>query len=90
MAETTSFFWTDRKERAFINLRHGGGHWRLEWGRRDPPGSEHYAQLGDHVTSDRDEAVRMLLKQVRALSDEQDEPARVQRRLQEALAEEQA
>ena len=89
MAETTRttiYHWTDREERAYAVLRHGGGHWRLEWGHRDPPGSDNTVQRGEHVTSDREEAVRWMLQQVRTLAGDPDEAARVGNELRAALA----
>jgi hypothetical protein len=84
---TTIYQWTDREERAYAVLRHGGGHWRLEWGYRDPPGSDNTVQRGEHVTSDREEAVRWMLQQVRRLATEPDEAPRVERELRAALEE---
>jgi hypothetical protein len=90
MAETTRttiYHWTDREERGYATLRHGGGHWRLEWGYRDPPGSDNTVQHGERVTSDREEAVRWMLQQVGTLSGEPDEATRVGHELRAALAE---
>ncbi len=84
---TTIYHWTDRAEGAYAVLRHGGGHWRLEWGYRDPPGSDNAVQRGEHVTSDREEAVRWMLQQVRGLAGEPDEATRVERELRAALNE---
>lgn len=85
MSETTTYFWTDRTERAFVRLRYDGSHWRLEWGYRDPPASDHYAQQGEHETSVRQEAVQRLLQQVEAMCTEPDEPVRVKQQLDDLL-----
>lgn len=84
---TTIYMWTDRNEHGYATLRHGGGHWRLEWGYRDPPGSDNAVQRGEHVTSDREEAVRWMLQQVRRLAAEPEEATQVERQLRAALSE---
>lgn len=85
MSETTIYFWTDRVERAYALLRQHAGHWRLEWGFRDPPRSDNYEQQGEHVTSSAPDALRRMLTAVRALGAEPDEVERVERELAEAL-----
>jgi hypothetical protein len=88
MSENTIYFWSDRSERAYATLRHGDNRWRLEWGYRDPPASDNFVQRGEHVTSLRDEAVRWMVAQVRRLSSDPDDAARVAEQLRVAIAEE--
>jgi hypothetical protein len=84
--ETDIYFWTDRQERAYAVLRRRGGHWRVEWGDREPPGASTFLERGHHESSAREEVVRRLLDRVRDLSGEPDEAARVEQRLREAMA----
>lgn len=83
--ETTIYLWTDRHERAYATLRQRAHRWRVEWGYRDPPGSDNYLQQGAYETSVGEEAVRWMLDRIRALSIEPDEVERVAPRLREAL-----
>jgi len=86
-SETDIYFWTDREERAYSRLRHHGGHWRAEWGHRDPPGGDGYLVQGQHETSVREDAVRWMLDHIRAVSIEPGEAERVEAQLRSALAE---
>jgi hypothetical protein len=90
MPETWHFIWTDRLEDAYVALHARGGHWELEWGWRDPPGSDAYVASGHHRSSNQDEAVEEMLERVGVMSPEPDEAARVRPRLLDALEERQA
>ncbi len=90
MRERTIYIWTDRAEHAYATLRDRAGHWDVEWGYRDPPGSDHYVQQGDHRTSVGEEAVRLLVAQVRALGAEPSEAEHLERDLRTAVLGEQA
>jgi hypothetical protein len=85
MSQTEIFFWTDRIGHAYCDLRLRGGHWHLEWGYRDPPGSDNYLQRGERETSNQENAVAWTLERVRAMSDEPDEGPRVEEKLRESL-----
>ena len=86
-SENDIFFWTDRAGVAYCRLRRRGGHWRVEWGHRQPPGGDNFMERGRHETSVQTEAVSLMLDRVRELSTEPDEAERVAIRLTEALAE---
>lgn len=90
MSENTIYFWTDRSEHAYARLQSRAGHWRVEWGYRDPPSSDTYLPRDEHKTSVREEAVRWLLDHVRAISEEPGEVDRLEERLRAALAETEA
>jgi hypothetical protein len=83
--ENTIYLWTDRAERVYARLHQRAGHWRVEWGYRDPPGSDTYLPQGHRETSVRDEAVRLMLAHVRQLSDEPYDAEQLARELAEAL-----
>ncbi len=85
MSENTVYFWTDRYGHAYATLRQRAGHWRLEWGYRDPPASDHFVQKGEHLTSVREEAVRLTVERIRALSDEAVDAERSAEKLRDAL-----
>jgi hypothetical protein len=84
-AVTELYIWNDRARAAYARLRAHEGHWRLEWGRRDPPGSDEEVQLGEHVTSDPAEAVAQMVACIQQLSPEPDEALRVERELRAVL-----
>jgi hypothetical protein len=84
------YVWNDRHERAFAVLRYDGGHWRLEWGYRDPPGSENTVQTGEHATSNLDEAMQWMIRQIEALSPEPDEARDAIEKFRAAMAARQA
>jgi hypothetical protein len=86
-AETDIYFWTDRAGHAYARLRYHGGHWRAEWGYRQPPGGEDFIQQGKHETSVRDDVVQWMLDRIRAVSPEPDEADRVAHKLHAALSE---
>ncbi len=67
------YVWDDRQERACAVLRYDGGHWRLEWGYRDPPASDNFVQTGERVTSNFDEAMQWMVQLIQSLSPEPDE-----------------
>lgn len=86
MSETnTMYIWNDRAERTYAQLRQRAGHFRVEWGYRDPPGGDHYIERGHHETSVEDEAVRLMLEHVRSLSDEPHDAEQLARELWAAL-----
>lgn len=85
MPETILFFWTDRSERAFAVLREHAGHWRVEWGYRDPPASDNYVQQGEHETSTAEEVIQTMLRQVRRLSADPADADGTELKLREAL-----
>lgn len=85
--ETDIYYWTDRAGVAYCRLRKRGGHWRLEWGHRQPPGGEDFMERGRHETSVQAEAVRLMLDRIRELSPEPDEAERAATRLNQALQE---
>lgn len=77
--------WTDRAERAFAVLRQHGGHWRVEWGYRDPPASDNYVQQGEHETSEAEDVIRVMLKQVRSLCADPEDAEGIEEKLRAAL-----
>ncbi len=81
MREETKIFWTDQFERAYASLTERGGHWRIAWGYRDPPGSDNLVQQGERSTSDRAEAVTWLRKEVRTRAASLHDLARLERDL---------
>jgi hypothetical protein len=85
--ESWLFYWTDRAERAYVALRFRGGHWDVEWGAREQHGGNGDRAIGDHRTSDVDEAVALALARIAELSHDPDEAERVRPRLDAALAE---
>jgi hypothetical protein len=85
MTENTIYVWTDRFERAYATLRERAGHWRVEWGFRDPPSSDHYVQKGEHITSVRQDAVRLMIEKIRALSDEPIDAERSEMKIRDAI-----
>ena len=85
MSENLIYLWTDRYGHAYATLRGRAGHWRLEWGYRDPPASDHYVQKGEHLTSVREEAVRLTVERIRALSGEAIDAERSEEKLRGAL-----
>jgi len=85
MAETTLYYWTDRPERVYAVLKSKAGHWRVEWGHRDPPGGPHELEQGHHETSVQEEAVRLMLDHIAALSTEPDDAQQIERELRAAL-----
>jgi hypothetical protein len=87
MSENTIYLWTDRQEHAYAQLQRWASHWRVEWGYRDPPGSDVFLPRAKHETSVRAEAVRWLLDRVRAISTEPGEVEQLEARLRAALAE---
>jgi hypothetical protein len=87
MTETPIFFWTDRAERGYAFLRKDGGHWRVEWGYRDPPGSDNYLQQGEHQNSVEEDVIQTMLAQVRRLCSDPADFEGVEERLRQALAE---
>ncbi len=90
MSENTIYLWTNRPETVYARLQSRAGHWRVEWGYRDPPGSDTYLAQGEHETSVRDDAVRRLLDHVRALSNEPGEVEQLAQKLSRALAQAEA
>jgi hypothetical protein len=86
-SERVWFLWSDRQERAFVLLRYDLGHWRVEWGYRDPPGSKNTVQTGEHATSSLDEAAEWAIRQIRSLSRDPDEADDAIAKLHAALAE---
>ncbi len=86
MTETEIYLWTDPRGLAYVSLRFRAGHWQVEWGHRDPPGGDKYLERGKHETSVKDDAVRQMLDQVRAMSEEPGEAKRVEAELRDALA----
>ena len=40
MVETSICLWTDHAEHTYVLLRGRGVHWNVEWGYRNPPGSD--------------------------------------------------
>jgi hypothetical protein len=70
MTETSIYVWTDRAEHAYVVMRERGGHWNVEWGYRDPPGSDHYVEHGEHTTSVGSDAARRMCDRVREMSDQ--------------------
>lgn len=85
MADTTIYFWTDFPERVYVVLRARAGHWRVEWGYRDPPGGPNYLEQGHHETSVAEDAVRLALEHIRRLSQEPGEAERIEPELRAAL-----
>lgn len=85
MSGTTIYFWTDRSERAYAILREHAGHWRVEWGFRDPPASDNYVQIGEHETSVAEEVIQTMLRQVRALCTDPEDAEGVEQDLRAAL-----
>jgi hypothetical protein len=84
--ETELCYWTDRWERSFATLKDRAGHFRVEWGFRDPPGGDRHLQLGAHETSVREEAVQFLLERIGELAVEPDKAAMAEEHLRETLA----
>ncbi|MER3419309.1 MAG: hypothetical protein C4290_01735 [Chloroflexota bacterium] len=89
-SERVWYFWSDRQERAFVLLRYDLGHWRVEWGYRDPPGSENTVQTGEHATSNLDEATQWMIRQIERLSPEPDEARDAIEKFRAAMAARQA
>jgi hypothetical protein len=85
--ESWLFYWTDRAERAYVALRFRGGHWDVEWGAREQHGGNGDRAIGDHRTSDVDEAVALALARIAELSHDPDEAERVRPRLDAELRE---
>jgi len=84
-AATEIYLWTDRARTAYARLRAHAGHWRLEWGHRDPPGGDQEMEAGRHLTSDPEDAVEQMGACIRKLSDDPAEAARAERELRETL-----
>lgn len=87
MAETPIFFWTGQFEQTYAYLRKDHGHWRIEWGYRDPPGSDNFIQHGEHENSDTEDIIQVTLQQIRNLCTETDDFDRVEERLRKAMQE---
>ena len=87
MQDTMIFRWQDRSDRGYAVLHMRGGHFRVAWGTCDPPQSDNFQEDGAQTTSVLEEAIKLLLDHVRALSDAPDEVDRVEPRLREALRE---
>ncbi len=86
MDEATEIYaWTDRARTAYARLRAHAGHWRLEWGHRDPPGGEREIEAGRHLLSDPEDAVERMVACVRALSDDPADAVRAERELRDLL-----
>lgn len=86
-AATDIYDWSDFAETAYCRLRRHGSHWRVEWGRREPPGSDNLVELGRYETSDGAEATRFALAKIRDLSTEPHEAEQAAEALAAALAE---
>ncbi len=86
MSENNIYLWTNRPETAYARLQSRDGHWHVEWGYRDPPGSDVYVSQGEHQTSVRDEAVRIMLDHVQLLSTEPGDVEQFRQTITAALA----
>jgi hypothetical protein len=50
---TEIYVWNDRSRTAYARLRLHDSHWRLEWGRREPPGGERELDMADVLPATR-------------------------------------
>lgn len=82
---TEIYIWNDRARSAYVRLREHENHWRVEWGRRDPPGGEEEVELGRHVTSDPADALEYTVARIRALSDDPADATHAEEVLRESL-----
>jgi hypothetical protein len=86
MSANTIYLWTNRPETVYARLQSRAGHWLVEWGYRDPPGSDTYLTQGKRETSVRADAEQWLLDHVRVLSNEPGEVEQLAEKLSAALA----
>ena len=67
MDEATIYVWSGCDERTYARLQRGETSWRVDWGRRVPPGSSNFEHYTSLETDDRERAVRWLVMILRSI-----------------------